>query len=67
MKTMPDKVYNQLNAIRVSGIINMFDFIGVCNLLDHEGSDWIQENKDQYFEGLLHGPSVWGIKDQDPG
>lgn len=52
---IPDTVFDSLEVVRISGITNMFDIRVVQELVTKEASDWIEDNRDKYIEGIFYG------------
>jgi len=73
MINVTEKVYQGLEAVRMSGQTNMLDRNAVQFLADemgfHETVIWLHENKKQYAEGVFHGFKVVeeGASDEPAG
>ena len=56
------EVFEGLEAVRSSGLTNMFDRPRVIEIAMMKGfietAEWVQENKKQYTEGIIHGFDV---------
>lgn len=57
--SVPRPVYLGLEAIRLSGLINMFNCLGVIKLADHMGfqetAEWIRDHRQDFAQLLIHG------------
>ena len=53
------EVLDGINAVKNTGVTNMFDTKVVMHILKVIGMDdaaaWIRDNKDQYAQGILYG------------
>lgn len=59
MVKVEKKVYDQLEEIRESGEINMFNCRGVMEIARNKRYfhllDWLDKNRNQYLQGVLEG------------
>ena len=56
---IPKRVYEGLEAVRKSGLTNMFDRPRVAELAEEfgfqEAADWVRSHKSEYAKGIFQG------------
>ncbi|MHB9131183.1 MAG: DUF5049 domain-containing protein [Armatimonadota bacterium] len=61
---IPANVYEGLEAVRQSGLTNMFDRPRVIEIAEcwgyEETADWLRANRDLYAQGIFQGFQVVG-------
>jgi len=56
---VPRRVFDGLEAVRRSGLTNMFDRPVVARLANEfgfeEAARWVEDHRDEYAQGIFHG------------
>tara|TARA_B100000029_G_scaffold273141_1_gene267931 strand:+ start:2615 stop:2890 length:276 start_codon:yes stop_codon:yes gene_type:complete len=52
---VPNYVFNDLNSVRDSGIVNMFLYTDVCQLVGSKTEKWIRDDLDRYGRCIMFG------------
>tara|TARA_R100000742_G_C4265478_1_gene83505 strand:- start:481 stop:681 length:201 start_codon:yes stop_codon:yes gene_type:complete len=52
---VPNYVFNDLNSLRVSGIVNMFLYTEVCQYVGSKTEEWIRADLERYGHCILFG------------
>ena len=59
---MNDTIFSQILKVRDTGLVNMFDYIGVQRIAFenemYELVNYIEEDKRAYINFILHGPTT---------
>jgi len=68
---VPAKVFEGIEAVRLSGRTNMLDCHRVTEIAEDLGFDqaarWVQENRDRYAQAVFHGFDVSEDQRSRPG
>lgn len=49
------EILDELEQVRASGVVNMFDRTTVATLVDAKTRDWIEDNPKKYCCGIMQG------------